>query len=102
MDSRGRHCAEQRLSVNSKSLRRSHYKSESVNESSTTCLSYCYIQTDITAVLPPGWGVLHILLVFYCVVSAKEKIELHVFYAMQCKTLQCCQSVCLVCRWNPV
>ncbi len=78
------------------------YKSESVNESSTTCLSYCYIQTDITAVLPPGWGVLHILLVFYCVVSAKEKIELHVFYAMQCKTLQCCQSVCLVCRWNPV
>ncbi len=45
--------------VNSKSLRRSHYKSESVNGSSTTCLSFCYIQTDITAVLPPGRGVLH-------------------------------------------
>ncbi len=28
-----------------KSLRRSHYKSDSVNESSTTCLSYCFIQT---------------------------------------------------------
>ncbi len=35
------------------------YKSESVNGSSTTCLSFCYIQTDITAVLPPGRGVLH-------------------------------------------
>ncbi len=35
------------------------YKSESVNGSSTTCLSFCYIQTDITAVLPPGRAVLH-------------------------------------------
>ncbi len=26
------------------------------------------------------------LLVFYCAVSAEEKMELHVFYATQCET----------------
>ncbi len=30
---------------------------------------------------------------FYCVVSAEEKMELHVFYAVQ-DMLQCCQSQC--------